>query len=98
LLLRVKASHVKTVLDGLTIDVTLSALMVTRAQADDKPPTWALPMNPPNFKLSPDDGVPRHLPDSTASFTVTQRKFRRRDLNPPSMPARRDFCCYSLGN
>jgi cytochrome c553 len=34
-------------------------------------PAWAYPWAP-DFKISPDDGVPRRVPDSTASFTITQ--------------------------
>jgi cytochrome c553 len=35
------------------------------------PPAWAFPWNP-DFKAPPDDGVPRHVPDSAATFTITQ--------------------------
>jgi cytochrome c553 len=34
-------------------------------------PAWAYPWAP-DFKIAPDDGVPRRVPDSTASFTITQ--------------------------
>ena len=40
------------------------------AHAEDAPPPWAYPVNP-NFKPGPDDGKLRHVPDSTAAFTVT---------------------------
>jgi hypothetical protein len=33
-------------------------------------------VNPPDFKVQPDDGTPRHVPDSTAAFTVTQARAR----------------------
>jgi cytochrome c553 len=53
-------------------------------------PAWAYPWAP-DFKPAPDDGVPRHVPDSTASFTVTQERdlFFVPDWHPddhPSMP------------
>jgi cytochrome c553 len=34
-------------------------------------PAWAYPWAP-DFKIAPDDGVPRRVPDSKASFTITQ--------------------------
>ena len=36
-------------------------------------PAWAYPWAP-DFKAPPDDGVPRHVPDSSAAFTVTQER------------------------
>ncbi|MBV8401413.1 MAG: c-type cytochrome [Acetobacteraceae bacterium] len=42
------------------------------AWANDPPPPWAYPVNPPGLKPVPDDGVPRHVPDSDAAFTLTQ--------------------------
>jgi cytochrome c553 len=36
-------------------------------------PAWAYPWAP-DFKVPPDDGVPRHVPGSTAAFTVTQER------------------------
>jgi cytochrome c553 len=43
----------------------------------EAPPAWAYPVNPPGLKPAPDDGTPRHVPDSDAAFTLTQI----RDLN-----------------
>ena len=45
----------------------------------------------PDFKAAPDDGVPRHVPDSTAAFTITQERdlFFAPDWHPgdhPPMP------------
>ena len=53
-------------------------------------PAWAYPWAP-DFKLPPDDGVPRHVPDSAAAFTVTQERdlFLAPDWHPndhPPMP------------
>jgi cytochrome c553 len=42
------------------------------AQGSDAPPAWAYPVNPPGLKPVPDDGTPRHVPDSDAAFTLTQ--------------------------
>jgi cytochrome c553 len=63
----------KAILVGLGLGLALSAAPLrTWAQADDAPPAWAYPVNPPDFKVQPDDGAPRHVPDSTAAFTLTQ--------------------------
>ena len=39
----------------------------------DSFPAWAYPWNP-DFKVPPDDGVPRRVPDSAASFTIAQER------------------------
>lgn len=36
-------------------------------------PAWAYPWVP-DFKLPPDDGIPRRVPDSTATYTITQER------------------------
>lgn len=46
------------------------------ARAADTPPAWAYLMNPPDFKPAPDDGVPRRVPNSSASYTLTQLRDR----------------------
>jgi cytochrome c553 len=43
----------------------------------DAPPAWAYPVNPPNLTVPADDGIPLHVPDSEAAFTLSQI----RDLN-----------------
>jgi cytochrome c553 len=53
-------------------------------------PAWAYPWAP-DFKPAPDDGIPRHVPDSAAAFTITQERdlFFAPDWHPddhPSMP------------
>src|SRR5439155_4970652 len=63
--------------------VVLAFLCVLAAGAvhgADSPPDWAYPVNPPGFKPKPDDGTPRHVPGSSASFTLTQ--LRDRFLSP----------------
>jgi cytochrome c553 len=54
-------------------------------------PAWAYPWAP-DFKAPPDDGVPRHVPDSAAAFTIAQERdlFFAPDWHPkdhPPMPA-----------
>jgi hypothetical protein len=46
------------------------------AEAEDHPPGWAYPVNPPGFKLPPDDGKPRQVPDSSAAYSVSQTRDR----------------------
>ncbi len=48
----------------------------TLAQSEEGPPAWAYPVNPPGLKPPPDDGVPRRVPGSSATFTVTQIRDR----------------------
>ena len=55
------------------------------AQSKEGPPAWAYPVNPPGLKPPPDDGVPRRVPGSTATFTVTQ--IRDRFFAPAWHPA-----------
>src|SRR5215472_16457439 len=65
----------KVILTGLALGMALStAPLTTWVQADDAPPAWAYPVNPPDFKVQPDGGTPRHVPDSTAAFTLTQAR------------------------
>jgi cytochrome c553 len=41
-------------------------------QNPEGPPPWANPVNPPDFKEPADDGSLRHVPNSAASWTLTQ--------------------------
>jgi cytochrome c553 len=38
----------------------------------EDPPAWAYPVNAPGSKPAPDDGSPKHVPDSTAAYTLGQ--------------------------
>jgi cytochrome c553 len=42
----------------------------------DGPPEWAYPMTPPDSKPAPDDGMPRHVPNSSATYTLAQLRDR----------------------
>ncbi|WP_201451518.1 c-type cytochrome [Hydrogenophaga sp. BPS33] len=62
------------------------------AMAREGPPSWAYPMNPPGFKLTPDDGAVRHVPDSRVRHTLSEvrDRFLAPDWHPdahPPMPA-----------
>ena len=46
------------------------------APAQEPPPAWAYPINPPDLKVAPDDGTPRRVPGSSATFTLTQVRDR----------------------
>jgi cytochrome c553 len=72
------------------------APLITRAQADDTPPAWAYPVNPPDFKPEPDDGKSRHVPDSTATYTLTQARdlFFALDWHPGDHPLMPDVVAH----
>ncbi len=54
--------------------LSLASVLATAspAQSEEVPPAWAYPVNPPDFKPTPDDGTLRRVSDSTAAFTLTQ--------------------------
>jgi cytochrome c553 len=87
----------KAILAGLGLGVAVCGTPVaTQAQADDAPPAWAYAVNPPDFKVQPDDGTPRHVPDSTAAFTVTQARdlFFALDWHPSDHPPLPDVVAH----
>jgi cytochrome c553 len=57
---------------ALASTLTMSAI----AQSQEEPPPWAYPVNPPDYKLSPDDGSPRRVPGSAVTYTLTQVRDR----------------------
>jgi cytochrome c553 len=74
---------------------TTSAAMAQAPNAPSPPsassgsfPAWAYPWAP-DFKPAPDDGIPRHVPDSPAAFTITQERdlFFAPDWHPDDHPA-----------
>lgn len=58
------------------------------ARAEDRPPEWAYPVNPPGFKPTPDDGKPRQVPDSSLSLSLPQTRdfFYAPDWHPADHP------------
>src|SRR5215813_3611249 len=67
--------------------LSIAALFLAGASAfgQEKPPAWAYPVNPPDFKVPPDDGTPRKVPDSNVTLTLTQVaicSFRRTGIRP----------------
>jgi cytochrome c553 len=58
---------------AMLVVLALAAGLGSQAPAlADDPPAWAYPMVPPGVRAAPDDGIPRHVPDSDAAFTLTQ--------------------------
>src|SRR5580704_6861395 len=79
----------KAIQAALALGVSLCAApLIARAQAADVPPTWAYAVNPPDFKVQPDDGTPRNVRDSTTAFTLTQARdlFFALDWHPSDHP------------
>ena len=64
----------KRLAKALMIGAAIFAWLAARAA--DGPPEWAYQITPAGFKAAPDDGVPRRVPDSTATYTVTQLRDR----------------------
>jgi cytochrome c553 len=58
------------------------------AHGQEKPPAWAYPVNPPDFKAPPDDGTPRQVPNSNLTLTLTQvrDRFFSPDWHPSDHP------------
>lgn len=65
-----------------------AATAVPQAIAQDSPPAWAYPVNPPDFKPAPDDGTLRRVPDSTLTLTLPQvrDRFFTPDWHPSDHP------------
>ena len=75
----------------LSLAISLVSILgaVSAALGADEPPlAWAYPVNPPDFKPRVDDGVPRHVPGSSATYTVTQLRdfFIAPDWHPGDHP------------
>ena len=59
-----------TLMIGLSLVYVLSAAIPTFSAED--PPPWAYPVNPPDFKPRPEDGILRRVPGSGVTYSVTQ--------------------------
>jgi len=66
--------------DARLVLALLCVLAAGAACGADNPPDWAYPVNPPGFKPKPDDGTPRRVAGSGATYTLTQ--LRDRFLSP----------------
>jgi cytochrome c553 len=56
--------------------VIASAALHASAGTPADPPTWAYPINPPDFKPRAEDNVPRRVTESAATYSVTQLRDR----------------------
>jgi len=62
--------------DARLVLALLCVLAAGAACGADNPPDWAYPVNPPGFKPKPDDGAPRRVAGSGATYTLTQLRDR----------------------
>ena len=62
--------------------------IVAFAQMQNTPPAWAYVVNPPDLKAPNDNGTVRHVPGSTAGWTLTQLQdfFFAADWHPDDHP------------
>jgi len=62
-------------------------------KAEEAPPTWAYVVNPPDFKIAPDDGKPRQVPGSDVTYSVpqTRNRFLAPDWHPAEHPPMPDI-------
>jgi cytochrome c553 len=76
----------------LFAQLTLSLFFMHGTANAQESPSWAYPVNPPDFKLPPDDGTLRHVPGSDERFATPQvrDRFFAPDWHPsdhPPMPS-----------
>jgi cytochrome c553 len=81
----------RTITAILVLGLTVAASPTKPALAEDVPPAWAYPVSPPGppgINRPPDDGALRHVPDSTAAFTLSQTldRFFAPDWHPADHP------------
>lgn len=57
---------------GVLAAVVFVTVAAGALAAADVPPPWAFAVNPPGTQPVPDDGAARHVPGSSAAFTLTQ--------------------------
>jgi cytochrome c553 len=84
------------------IGMAASSTAMAQTQAPSSPPAsavsfpaWAYPWVP-DFKAPPDDGMPKHVPDSTQSFTIAQERdlFFVPDWHPEDHPMMPDVVAH----
>jgi len=78
----------RRLLAALTVGLATAICAGALADSADVAPPWAYPVNPPGTQPAPDDGRPRHVPGSSAAFTVTQLRdlFNVPDWHPDNHP------------
>ena len=72
----------------LTLALASALATGSPARSEEGPPAWAYPVNPPDFKPTPDDGTLRRVSGSTATYTLTQLRdrFIAPDWHPNDYP------------
>jgi cytochrome c553 len=78
--------------------IATSGASIAQTQSPPPPssfPAWAYPWVP-DFKVAPADDVPRHVPDSTQSFTIAQERdlFFVPDWHPEDHPPMPDVVAH----
>src|ERR1043165_4024729 len=68
-----------------TVAVWVACFFSSTALGAESPPAWAYPVNPPGLKPRAEDGIARHVPASSATYSVTQ--LRDRFIAPVWHPA-----------
>ncbi|TYO61598.1 c-type cytochrome [Bradyrhizobium hipponense] len=83
-------------LTGVLVLTAASEATNRACSADGPPPAWAYPLTPPGFELPPDDGKLRHVPDSSAAFSVSQirDRFFTKDWHPDDHPPMPEVVAY----
>lgn len=86
----------RNVVRVLTLGCATVIVAGALAGAADIPPPWAYPVNPPGAQPAPDDGMSRHVPDSTVGFTLTQIRdlYNVPDWHPENHPPMPDAVAH----
>ncbi len=74
---------------GMTVGVLSASQQGETPPAGATPPSWAYPVNPGGGQRAADDGVPRRVPGSNRTFTLTETRdlFAPPDWHPGGHPA-----------
>ena len=63
-------------LAGILVSIGFILLAAPPSSSTEQPPPWAYPVNPPDFKPRPEDGILRQVPGSTAKYSVSELRDR----------------------
>src|SRR5262245_46179821 len=66
----------RTFILALALGLASVFATATTTFSAEEPPAWAYPVNPPDFKPHPDDGILRRVPGSTATYSLSQLRDR----------------------